>query len=82
MQLTMTSLIDQSTSVGAVSLLGHMDREARGAVYTRVEVVEFILDLVGYTDDVDLTACRILEPSCGSGLPLCLQHRYFLGNLT
>ena len=47
-------------------MLGHMDREARGAVYTRVEVVEFILDLVGYTDDVDLTACRILEPSCGS----------------
>lgn len=67
MQLTMTSLLDQSTSVDAVSLLGHMDREARGAVYTRVELVEFILDLVGYTDDVDLTACRILEPSCGSG---------------
>jgi len=43
----MTSLIDQSTSVDAVSLLGYLDREARGAVYTRGEVVEFILDLVG-----------------------------------
>jgi hypothetical protein len=67
MQLTMTSLIEQSSSVDAVSLLGHMGREARGGVYTRVEVVELILDLVGYTEENDLTACKILEPSCGSG---------------
>ncbi len=79
MQLTMTSLIDQSTSVDAVSLLGHMDREARGAVYTRVEVVEFILDLLGYTDDVDLSACRILEPSCGSETSAVPSAQIFLG---
>ncbi len=63
----MTSLIDQSASVDAVSLLGHMDRDARGAVYTRSEVVEFILDLVGYCEGEDLVGSRILEPSCGSG---------------
>ncbi len=39
----------------------------RGAIYTRREVVEFILDLVGYTADSDLTNYRLLEPSFGAG---------------
>lgn len=41
--------------------------QARGAVFTRREVVGFILDLVGYTDDKPLFTRRILEPSCGRG---------------
>ncbi|KAA6230489.1 N-6 DNA methylase (plasmid) [Chlorobium phaeovibrioides] len=41
--------------------------EARGAVFTRVEVVEFMLDLIGYTDDKPLYEQRILEPACGEG---------------
>lgn len=41
--------------------------EARGAVFTRTEVVEFILDLVGYTDDKPLYLRRLLEPSFGAG---------------
>lgn len=41
--------------------------EARGAVFTRAEVVEFILDLVGYTEDQPLYKKRLLEPSCGAG---------------
>lgn len=41
--------------------------EARGAVYTRGEVVEFMLDLVGYTLDRPLHCLRLLEPSFGSG---------------
>jgi hypothetical protein len=41
--------------------------EARGAVFTRLEVVDFILDLAGYTEDQPLQKKRILEPSCGSG---------------
>lgn len=40
---------------------------ARGAVFTRREVVNFILDLVGYTEDQPLYRKRILEPSFGSG---------------
>lgn len=40
---------------------------SRGAIYTRPEVVEFILDLVGYTTDVPLHTKRILEPSFGDG---------------
>jgi len=39
----------------------------RGAIYTRREVVEFILDLTGYTEDTDLTELRLLEPSFGDG---------------
>jgi len=41
--------------------------EARGAVFTRPEVVDFILDLAGYTEDQPLHLKRILEPSIGSG---------------
>lgn len=41
--------------------------EARGAVFTRVEVVEFILDLVGYSEDQPLYQMSLLEPSFGAG---------------
>ncbi|WP_413737261.1 Eco57I restriction-modification methylase domain-containing protein [Sodalis sp. RH21] len=40
---------------------------SRGAIFTRVEVVEFILDLAGYTDDKPLHKMRLLEPSFGGG---------------
>lgn len=38
-----------------------------GEVFTRPWVVETILDLVGYTDDVDLSARSAVEPACGTG---------------
>lgn len=41
--------------------------EERGAIYTKREVVDFILDLVGYTIDRPLTDFRLLEPSFGDG---------------
>jgi hypothetical protein len=41
--------------------------EARGAVYTRREVVETILDLAGYTPDLPLWQRSVLEPCCGLG---------------
>lgn len=41
--------------------------ESRGAIFTRLEVVEFILDLVGYTEDKPLAERRLLEPSFGGG---------------
>lgn len=56
---TVCAAIQQlSTVAGAAS---------RGAIYTRPEVVEFILDLVGYTTDVPLYTKRILEPCFGDG---------------
>lgn len=41
--------------------------EARGAIFTRSEVVEFILDLAGYTLDQPIHKMRLLEPSFGGG---------------
>jgi hypothetical protein len=47
--------------------------EARGAIYTKPEVVDFILDLASVNELEDLTKLRFLEPSFGGGdflLPL------------
>ncbi len=41
--------------------------EERGAIYTKREVVDFILDLTGYTADARLADYRLLEPSFGDG---------------
>lgn len=38
-----------------------------GEVFTRRWVVDFILDLVGYTEDRDLSQAVIVEPACGTG---------------
>jgi hypothetical protein len=39
----------------------------RGAVFTKAEVVDFMLDLIGYTSDRALWEMRLLEPSFGGG---------------
>lgn len=47
--------------------------EQRGAIYTKREVVDFILDLTGYRVGQPLTRFRVLEPSFGNSdfmLPL------------
>ena len=41
--------------------------EQRGAIFTRTEVVEFMLDLIGYTAEAPLHHMRLLEPSFGHG---------------
>lgn len=51
----------------AVTVLANAGIEARGAVFTRREVVDFILDLVGYTPDRALHQRKLLEPSFGNG---------------
>jgi len=51
----------------AVERLASGGIEERGAIFTRREVVEFILDLVGYTVDRPLATFRLLEPSFGNG---------------
>ena len=38
-----------------------------GDVFTSPEVVSYMLDLVGYTANKDLSKTSILEPSCGEG---------------
>lgn len=41
--------------------------ESRGAIFTRSEVVDFMLDLIGYTENKQLHKLRLLEPSFGGG---------------
>lgn len=51
----------------ALSQLSTAGIEERGAIFTRREVVHFILDLVGYTAERPLHELRLLEPSFGNG---------------
>lgn len=51
----------------AVDAMAEAGIEERGAIFTRREVVDFVLDLAGYTPDQDLTRLRLLEPSFGHG---------------
>lgn len=51
----------------AVNCFAEKSAGERGAVFTRQEVVEFILDLSGYTVTHPLHCFRVLEPSFGSG---------------
>jgi len=51
----------------AVDRLADAGIEERGAIFTRREVVDFILDLMGYTPAIPLYEKRILEPSFGGG---------------
>ena len=41
--------------------------KGHGDVYTRDLVVNYMLDLVGYVEDRDLSGISILEPACGDG---------------
>jgi hypothetical protein len=51
----------------AAALSAEAGIEERGAIFTRREVVDFILDLAGYTADRPLHRMRLLEPSFGDG---------------
>lgn len=51
----------------AVFELSKSAGSSRGAIFTRSNVVNFMLDLVGYTSDADLYRSSLLEPSFGNG---------------
>ncbi len=74
MELQQLNLFVESTSTHSALINDAIDSlaqngglEARGAIFTRLEVVEFILDLAGYTEDRPLHTMRLLEPSFGRG---------------
>ena len=68
MSLGQPSLLDLCPVTAAVELLASApEADARGAVYTRREVADFVLDLSGYTSDRPLHVLRLLEPACGHG---------------
>lgn len=61
------SFPDLCPVTAAVEAMAASGIEERGAIFTRREVVDFILDLSGYTADQDLCSLRLLEPSFGDG---------------
>src|SRR5665213_557071 len=61
------SFLERPEVDAAVAGMANSGAESRGAVFTRREVVDFILDLAGYTADKPLHRSRLLEPSMGHG---------------
>ncbi len=59
--------IDLAAVEEGINRLRNASSEERGAIFTKREVVDFILDLAGYTPDHDLAGIRLLEPSFGGG---------------
>lgn len=62
------------TAIDNLALSG--EGNFRGAIFTRREVVDFLLDLTGYVEDQPLHKMRILEPSFGGGdflLPIIMR---------
>jgi len=43
------------------------ERKKLGQFYTPEEVINYILDAVGYREDTDIEGKRLLDPACGSG---------------
>ena len=54
-------------SLDALSVFSKAVGEDRGAVHTRPEVAEFVLDAVGWLESEPLESFRLLEPSVGEG---------------
>lgn len=67
MQTFQPSLPGLDVLQSAIGMLAAAGVEERGAVFTKCEVVEFILDLTGYTTNSALYKKRLLEPSFGNG---------------
>lgn len=69
LKLSFPSMTPASRSSKVREAINHLAAgggiEARGAVFTKPEVVNFILDLSGYKATSDLSQLRLLEPSFG-----------------
>lgn len=67
LDLPAPACISRTVQAAVDQLALRVEPDFRGAVFTRPEVVDFILDLVGYTKDQSLHEMRLLEPSFGAG---------------
>ena len=67
MEFLLPRELSSKVAVAVEKLSAATGAESRGAIFTRPEVVDFILDLVGYTADKPLHQKRLLEPSFGGG---------------
>lgn len=56
-----------TSNVDVIEVLSNGTKEERGAIYTKPQIVEYMLDLAGFTCEKELYRFQTLEPSCGSG---------------
>lgn len=61
------NLFELCPVASAVNDMAEAGAEVRGAIFTRREVVDFILDLIGYDASRPLWRMSLLEPSFGGG---------------
>jgi hypothetical protein len=61
------TLMERQLAEATLQMAQSGDVEERGAIYTRTEVADFILDLAGFTVDRPIHQMRLLEPSFGGG---------------
>jgi len=59
-------MVDEKSLTDEISLWEHSEAD-KGQIYTRNEVVDFMLTIIGLNENEDLNNVRILEPSCGEG---------------
>lgn len=62
-----SNAMPQSAPMTLLAVHDQLNTDERGAVFTKAEVVDFILDLAGYDTHQKLYERRLLEPSCGHG---------------
>jgi len=66
-RFTQAFLPGLSPVASAIEVFAEAGTDDRGAIFTRREVVDFILDLVDYVPSNNLQTARFLEPSFGHG---------------
>ena len=59
--------LEEADARDALHYWAESSGDSRGEVFTKPEVVDFVLDLTGWKVGEDLIAKRLLEPSCGTG---------------
>ena len=68
MRSIQTDLFDPIAPIrDATDYFSDADPASRGAIHTKPEVAEFILDLMGWDANANLSDSRLLEPSAGEG---------------
>ena len=65
--LPSTAHTSKKVQVAVENLASNSEINSRGAFFTCQEVVDFVLDLAGYTKNRPLYEMRLLEPSFGGG---------------
>ncbi len=68
-EATLSIIKNESTGIfaGAKAAYSASAKDKRGAVFTRDEVVDFVLRISGFYARNQILGCRTLEPSCGEG---------------